>query len=327
MKFVRFGGGRTGLVVDAGGLAVLDVAASLPALSGHDAAAARLIGAVLPHGARDWRPMIGQWDDLRHAFAALQAMPAGDMAIRPYDSVSLEPPLAAPDVHVYSLGSNTTEHIVRAFKVMKNLDITHAQARKAKDDGVPPAGFTVFPATIAGPDALVTPPKGTQKFDYEAECAVYVKRGGRDLHHVSLWGYTAFNDLGVRDPFLKLAPEAPWAPFSLNLPKTFDTGTTCGPWVAVDEAPDLAELRCVLTVNGEKRQDWSLSEMIYGFEETLCYISSYVTLRPGDMLSSGTSVGVAMEGGVDGPHWLKPGDVIELTLDGMAPLRNTVGAW
>ena len=70
-----------------------------------------------------------------------------------------------------------------------------------------------------------------------------------------------------------------------------------------------------------------MAEMIYSFDETLRYISNSLTLRPGDMLCSGTGAGVALESGVDGADWLRPGDQIEIRLDGVAPLRNTVGAW
>jgi hypothetical protein len=142
MKFVRFGGGKTGLVIEADGLKILDVAASLDALRGRDPAAARTIADVLPGGpAQSWRPMIGRWDDVRGAFAALEASDAERLILQAFAGAALEPPLAAPDVHIFALGSNTTDHIVRAFKVMQNLDLTHAQARKAKDDGLPPFGF------------------------------------------------------------------------------------------------------------------------------------------------------------------------------------------
>ena len=328
MKFVRFAGGKTGLVIEADGLQVLDVAGSLGALRDRDGVAAALIDETLLHDpAQSWRQMIGRWDEVRGAFELLASIPARELDLLPFGSAPLEPPLAAPDVHIFAMGSNTTDHIVRAFKVMQNLDLTHAQARGAKDEGLPPFGFMLWPTTVAGPNATVAPPKGTLKFDYEGECAVYVRRGGRDLENVELWGYTAFNDFGVRDPLLKLVKEAKWGPFSLNLPKNFDTSNSCGPWVVVDEGQDLGALRCVLKVNGHIRQDWNLSEMIYSFDETLSYISKSLTLRPGDMLSSGTGAGVALESGVDSENWLKPGDRIELLLDGVAPLRNTVGAW
>ena len=328
MKFVRFGGGRTGVVIEADGLQVVDIVASLGALRQRDAKSADLLTDLLPDApGQSWREMIGRWEEGRAALQALLALPVEQLVTQPFESAALEPPLAAPDTHIFALGSNTTDHIVRAFKVMQGLDLTAAQARKAKDNGLPPFGFMLWPATVAGPGDVVAPPEGSLKFDYEGECAVYVKKGGRNLRSVELWGYTAFNDLGVRDPFLKLAKEAGWGPFSLNLPKNFDTSNSCGPWVVVDENPDLSKLRCVVTVNGQTRQDWTLDEMIYSFDETLSYISKNLTLRPGDMLCSGTGAGVALESGVDGPNWLKPGDVIEVRLDGVAPLRNTVGVW
>ena len=327
MKFIRFAHGGTGLVVDHGGWHALDIAAEIEALRRHNAAAAATIHDVLlADPAQSWVGMIGNWDHVRPAFDALERH-AHAMALAPLAGVALGPPLASPTVHIFAMGSNTTDHIVRAFKVMQNIDMTHQQARQPKEDGSPPFGFTLWPATVVGHGAPVAPPRGTQKFDYEGECAVYVRQGGRDLSTVAIWGFTAFNDLGVRDPFLKLAREAHWGPFSLNLPKNFDTANSCGPWVCVDEAQDLRALRCVVTVNGQTRQDWRLSEMIYSFDETLSYISRSLTLRPGDMLASGTGAGVALEGGMDGPDWLKPGDVIEVSLDGVAPLRNVVGTW
>ena len=333
MKFVRFDGGRTGLVIDCDGLQVLDVAASLAGLGRLDPAAGAAIAAVLPDGrAQSWRPMIARWDEVRGAFRALEGLASergaqGGLVLQPFEDAALEPPLAAPDIHIFAMGSNTTDHIVRAMKVMLDLDLTHEQARGDKNDGRPPFGFMLWPATVVGPRSSVAPPRGTLKFDYEGECAVYVKQGGRDLETVELWGYTAFNDLGVRDPFLKLAKEARWGPFSLNLAKNFDSANSCGPWVVVDEGHDMTTLRCVLTVNGELRQDWTMAEMIYSFDEALSYISTSLTLRPGDMMCSGTGAGVALEAGVDGGHWLKPGDEIEIRLDGVAPLRNPVGSW
>jgi len=67
--------------------------------------------------------------------------------------------------------------------------------------------------------------------------------------------------------------------------------------------------------------------MIYSFEEMTSYVSEYATVNPGDMLTSGTGAGVAIEGGPDGPNYLKPGDVIEITIDGAGVLRNTMGDW
>lgn len=329
MKFVRYNGGKTGLVVgDGTDLRVIDIQAGVAALRRDHADAAERIAAVLPPGDHgSWVEMIGQWDAVRDAFLLLQETSDTAELTQPMDDCSIEAPLADPQVRMFAIGSNTAVHIIRAMKVMLGADLTEEQVTQSKRDGLPPFGFTVWPSTVVGPDATVAPPRGTRAFDYEGECAVYVKSAGRYQDEVAIWGYTAFNDLGVRDTHLKLAKEANWGPFSFNPQKNFDSGKACGPWVSVDEVEDISRLRCVVTVNGEPRQNWGLDEMIYGFNETLSFLSQGLTLRPGDMLASGTGAGVAIEGGVDGPHWLKPGDVVEVTLDGIAPLRNVVGDW
>jgi 2-keto-4-pentenoate hydratase/2-oxohepta-3-ene-1,7-dioic acid hydratase in catechol pathway len=330
MKFARFDGGKTGLVLSLSGqLAVLDIHASLEAFAKIDPAAAAVVAEVLPTPKHaSWTEMIARWDELAPAFWSLDAFGSdgGGQAV-PIAGCSFEPPLADAQVRVFAIGSNTVVHMVRAMKVMLNLDLTEDQILQPKRDNAPPFGFTVWPSTIVGSGAEVAPPRGTQTFDYEAECAVYVKSAGRYQENVAIWGYTAFNDYGVRDTHLKLTKEPPAGPFSFNTPKNFDSGKSCGPWVSVDEDTDLSQLRCVLKVNGEVRQDWQLCDMIYGFNDVLSYLSNSLTLRPGDMLSSGTGAGVAIEGGVDGPSWLKPGDQVDMQVGSVGPLLNLVGAW
>ena len=331
MRIVRFDGGKTGLVIGDDALRIVDVAASVDELARIDASAARMIKRVLPPApGASWVEMIRQWDMVRDAFQSLLTLAGSDqphgLTLVDFDAATLEPPLASPGTHIFAIASNTSAHIIKAFKVLLDKDLTEDDTRKAQRAGTPPLGFMLWSSIFVGDGATITPPRGTRKLDYEAECAVYVKQGGRYLDDVSLWGYTAFNDLGVRDTHLGLQPEAPHGPFAFNVPKNFDSGKSCGPWVVVDEVDDLDTLRCILTVNGEVRQDWGLSEMIYGFDETLRFLSHNMTLQPGDMLASGTGAGVAFEGGLDGPY-LQPGDVIEVKLDGAGTLRNTVGAW
>lgn len=330
MKFARFDGGNTGLIIPIGSdFAVMDIHANLGAFARMDDVASAAIARVLPPGAHSsWTGMIAQWDELAPAFRSLERFGSeGHGNTVPLAECTLEPPLADGQIRVFAIGSNTTVHIVRAMKVMLNLDLTEEQVLQPKRDGAPPFGFMVWPSTIVGSGAEVSPPRGTQTFDYEAECAVYVKNAGRYQDQAAIWGYTAFNDFGVRDTHLKLAKEPPAGPFSFNTPKNFDSGKSCGPWVSVDEEHDLADLRCILKVNGEIRQDWQLRDMIYGFQEVLAYLSHSLTLRPGDMLASGTGAGVAIESGVAGGNWLKPGDQVEVRVGSVGPLRNVVGAW
>jgi len=329
MKFVRFDGGRTGLVIGSETLQIIDITKNLSALSNGNKAAAQAIANVLPsEGPQDWQKMIAEWDNVRDAFKVLEESAAsGTFITIPFEDAKLEPPLASPTVHIFSVSSNTVIHLQKAMKIVLGKDLTEEEVLKPKRDGLPPSGFTIWPDSVVGPGDQIIPPKGTKTLDYEAECAVYVKKGGRNLDTVELWGYAAWNDLGIRDLNLGLAKEGPWTPFSMNLVKNFDTGNACGPWVAVDEDYDIGKLRCSLSVNGEPRQDWNLADMIYSFDEMLTYISEFASLRPGDMLTSGTGAGVAIEGGVDSPHWLKPGDVVTIELDGGGTLTNTVSTW
>lgn len=329
MKFVRFNGGKTGLVIDRNGLHIADIGTNLPAFGSIHPAHAAAIGEVLgTQGAASWVPMIGRWDDLRGAFAAFEDAAGGSarFVLLPYDEVSLEPPLASPTIHIFGAGSNTIEHVQRAFKIMKNQDLSVDDVLAAKRGGKPPPGFTIWPDTVVGHGATITPPHGFTKIDYEAECAAVVQSAGPDSAPIRIWGYAGWNDLGVRDPHLGLSPESDWIPFSFNLPKNFDTGNACGPWVAVDEG-DFANARCKTFVNGEQRQDWALSNMIYSFEDIFAFIATYQKLRPGDIVTSGTGPGVAIDGGVDGNQWLMPGDVIDVVVDGAGTLTNRMGQW
>ena len=332
MRFARFAEGRTGLVIGSRDLQVLDVVSSLPILRDIDRHAADAISSVLHEGGwQSWVGLIDRWDDVRGAFGTLVALAESERGIglpmRRFDETPLQAPLASPQSHIFSMSSNTVIHIQHAFRVMLGVELTPEQVLQAKSDDLPPGGFTIWPDSVVGPGGIVAPPDGFKLFDYEAECAVYVRKGGRNLQTVELWGYAAWNDLGVRDANLGLIKDSKWGPFSLNLMKNFDTGNACGPWVVVDEPFDINGLRCTLHVNGELRQDWNLADMIYSFDEMLTFISTYATLRPGDILTSGTGAGTAIELGLDGAYWLKPGDVVEVGLEGAGILRNIVGDW
>lgn len=329
MKFVRYNGGRTGIVVDRSELQVVDVIGALPQLRASDAAAADAIGAVLgSEPVASWVPMIAAWDDLRDGYASLERLCSQGLEVDylPFESALIEAPLPAPTVHIWGAGSNTVEHVQHAFRVMKGLDLSVDDVLKPKREGEPPSGFMIWPSSVIGTGATVTPPPGFTKLDYEGECAAIVRSAGVGLKSVEIWGYAAWSDFGVRDPHLGLAPESKWIPFSLNLPKNFDSANGFGPWIAVDEG-EFSTARCKTLVNGEVRQDWPLSDMIYSFEDAFAFISTYQALRPGDIVTSGTGPGVAIEGGRDGPNWLKAGDIVDIVLDGAGTLSNRIGTW
>lgn len=260
-----------------------------------------------------WLPLIAG-GDRAHAALAAQIDRAGPG--RPLDEVTLSPPLASPEARVFALGMNFADHIESgsaAVGIGSQIDPER-----------PPAGFFVIPGSVVGHGAEIAKPPDAQKLDYEAEVAVVLATGGRNLDpaEIEFWGHAAFNDLSVRDPHLGLSRLDQGA-LAWGLQKNFDGGNVMGPWVSVGEGHDLAALRIVSRVNGEPRQQGSTAQMIHSFATSAAYVSRWLTLRPGDVFTSGTPAGTAIEQGVDGPY-LEPGDEIEIEIEGAGVLRNKI---
>jgi 2-keto-4-pentenoate hydratase/2-oxohepta-3-ene-1,7-dioic acid hydratase in catechol pathway len=233
-----------------------------------------------------------------------------------HEAAGLRPPLASPAARVFALGVNFRSHVSGASAAVGVADPTADTQR-------PPAGFFVIPGTLAGHDEDVAFPPDAQKLDYEAEVAAVLATGGRNLDpaHVRFWGHTAFNDLSVRDPHLGLS-QLDKGSLAWGLQKNFQGGNVCGPWIAIGEHP-LDDLAIRTTVNGELRQEGSTAQMIHSFAAGAAYLSRFLELRPGDMITSGTPGGTAIEQGADGP-FLQRGDVVEVTVEGAGVLRTRI---
>lgn len=335
MKLLRYDNGRTALLVDVAGTPqVLDVAANLGALRATDTADAALLGSLLGgDGAGSWLPMIDNWalaGKALHALLALAQREPKRMALHALDSVKLVAPLAHPHPRIFALGGNVASHMAAAMRqITGNKNITAESIQAEKDQGLPPWGFLVLPETVVGQDARVSPPPGTKKYDYESEVAVILGAGGSRLkpEQVQVWGYTAWNDLSIRDGRLGVGSPIHRGAFSWAMEKNFDTGNVCGPWVVVDEPRDPMKLRVQMRVNGVTRQDWNTQELMYSFAETASFLSHYASLRSGDMIASGTGHGTAAEYGKDGDRWLNAGDKLEVEVEGVGVLRNDVARW
>jgi 2-keto-4-pentenoate hydratase/2-oxohepta-3-ene-1,7-dioic acid hydratase in catechol pathway len=178
--------------------------------------------------------------------------------------------------------------------------------------------------SVVGPDADVRMPAGTEKFDYELEWAVVIGRAGSDIaperarEHIA--GYTVFNDFSARDEQAK-------AMRSLLGPgkgKDFDGGNALGPWlVTQDELPAPYELEMEARVNGATWSSARTGDMRWSFEDVIAHVSRSETLRPGDVIGSGTAgLGCGLEHGA----FLEPGDVVELEVERIGVLRNRVTA-
>ena len=336
MKLLRFDDWQTGVLVEAGDAAsVLDVARSLAAFRLIDAPSAAVLSTPFgTTGAIGWAPLIDDWPRVGPALQAMRDAALVDrgkrLALQPLASIHLQAPLPSPHVRIWALGGNLASHQAAvARKLTGDASITVESIMAEKTAGMPPWGFTVFPETVVGPGASVAPPTGITKFDYEAEVAVILAGGGRNLSasEVRVWGYTAWNDLSIRDGRLGIGPPLHRGAFNWAVEKNFESGNSCGPWVVVDEPHDAQSVRVRMRVNGQTRQDWSTADMMYSFGETASFLSRFMRLRSGDMIASGTGHGTAAEYGRDGDRWLRPGDKLEVEVEGVGVLRNNVATW
>jgi len=333
MKFVRLDNWATGLVIGGTDAQILEIGANIPALREKDAEAAESISRVLPaDGSGSWVPMIENWEKVRGSFKKLAdiAKQGGKNVVSlSLASVKLRPPLPSRHARIFALGGNNADHVKNIVKAITGETFPAEKFLQEKKDGIPPWGFQVLADTVVGQGAPITPPSGVQKFDYEGEIAVILKTGGHDAKagDIGIWGYSAWNDYSVRDARFGIGPAIHRGGLNWALEKNFDSGNACGPWMVVDEGIDLGNLRSQTRVNGKTMQDWSTKDLIYGIDETAALISHYLTLKPGDMFATGTGPGTAAESGRDGDRWLKPGDRVEIEVEGAGILWNTITKW
>lgn len=190
---------------------------------------------------------------------------------------------------------------------------------------VPPEPIIFFKATsaICGPNDDVEIPRTSTATDWEVELAVVIGKTAKyvsedqALEHVA--GYCVVNDVSERD--FQIKRHGQWVKG-----KSADTFGPTGPWLVTrDEVPDPQNLDMYLEVNGQRFQDGSTRTMVYGVAHLVSYISQFMSLQPGDIISTGTPPGVGM--GQNPPLYLKPGDVMELGIAGLGVQRQrTVAA-
>ncbi|HUT72961.1 MAG TPA: fumarylacetoacetate hydrolase family protein [Desulfatiglandales bacterium] len=231
---------------------------------------------------------------------------------QPLKKVKLLAPVLYPGV-LYCAGANYRDHVI---------EMTGKEP--AKNYKEPFFFLKTVAGTIIGPDQEIRLPPYSSKVDWEAEIAMVIGRAAkkvpvdRAMDHIA--GFTIMNDLSARD--LSKRDDVPFV-FDWIGQKCFDTAAPMGPWITPSDAiadPDNMDIK--LWVNDELKQNSNSRQMIFKFNEQIAYLSSRVTLNPGDIIATGTPAGCGMSRGV----FLEPGDQIRIVVSGLGELRNPVVA-
>lgn len=205
------------------------------------------------------------------------------------------------------------------------VGLNYAKHAAESNMPVPTEPILFFKATtsFAGPNEDVVIPKNSVKTDWEVELGVVIGKRASYVEEKDAMDYVAgfclHNDYSERE--FQLERNGQWVKG-----KSADTFAPIGPYlVTKDEVPDYNNLRLWLKVNGKIVQDSSTNDLIFGVPHLVSYISQFMTLLPGDVISTGTPSGVGM--GLKPPTYLKPGDVVELGIDGLGTQKQIARAW
>ncbi|MEO6522592.1 MAG: fumarylacetoacetate hydrolase family protein [Mucilaginibacter sp.] len=221
-------------------------------------------------------------------------------------------------------GSRLGSPVARPSKILC-IGLNYADHAKETGAAIPPEPILFMKSTtaLAGPFDDIVIPKNSVKTDWEVELAVVISKKASYVDeadaHEYIAGYALHNDVSERE-------------FQLERGGTWDKGKGCdtfapiGPFLATpDEIADVNNLRVWLNVNGQKMQDGTTSNLIFNVPYLISYLSQFMTLLPGDIISTGTPAGVGL--GFKPPIYLKAGDVVELGIDGLGTSKQTVKAY
>ena len=264
-------------------------------------------GIVRDGGIVDCGKRLGdRFADLRSVIAAGATAELGKLAAVPadlrLDDVKLRLPVPAPG-RILCVGLNYKTHVAEVGRSMPEH----------------PSLFLRQIGSLVAQGEPMRRPKASDNYDFEGELALVIGKAGRHipaaeaLAHIA--GYTCFNDGSVRD-FQK---------HSVTAGKNFEASGAMGPWlVTADEIPDPSRLTLETRLNGDVVQHAATDQLIYSIPTIIAYASTVMVLRPGDVIATGTPEGVGA--GRSPPLWMKPGDVIEVTISGIGTLRNPIAA-
>ena len=204
--------------------------------------------------------------------------------------------------------------------VCVGLNYEEHRQETGRDKTEQPALFLRLAESQVGHRQPILRPRESKNLDYEAEIAVVIGRAGRRISQKDSWnhiaGYSCYNDGSVRD----------WQRHTVQWTagKNFASTGGFGPWmVSADEIPAGALLTLSCRLNGERMQHATTEQMIFKIPKLIEYISSFTTLLPGDVIVTGTPGGVGARR--NPPVWMKPGDTVEIEIDKVGVLVNTIG--
>lgn len=295
MKFLTLGSHRLGVVV---GESVVDIPEACSSLGERS----------LPETLRELievgeAAVQAAWETARRAVEAR-------VAVRPLASVRPRAPIPEPRRNILCIGKNYRAHV------------SEVAATALGGSGIPerPIFFTKATTAVIGPgDWIPSHRELTGRLDYEAEVAVIIGRGGRDIPSAEamehVFGYTAINDVSARD---LQAGHVQWF-----RGKSLDGFAPMGPLVVHRSAMrPVEEIKVSCRVNGELRQEGNLGQLIFDIPTIIATLSAGMTLLPGDIIATGTPKGVGA--GFDPPRFLVPGDRVEVEVTDVGVLTNLV---
>jgi 2-keto-4-pentenoate hydratase/2-oxohepta-3-ene-1,7-dioic acid hydratase in catechol pathway len=229
---------------------------------------------------------------------------AGQQADHPWSAVAFAPVIPDPD-KVICIGINYEDH----------------RAETGRSAVAHPTVFTRFADTQVGQGQPIIKPKVSETVDYEGELAVVIGREARNIAEADALGYVAgfacYNDVSIRDFQRHTTQFTPG--------KNFPGTGPFGPYlVTPDEVGPLGPQRIQTRLNGQVVQDSTLDHMIFNVPKLIAYLSLWTLLRPGDVIVTGTPGGVGAAR--TPPLWMKPGDEVEVEIDGVGLLKNRVAA-
>jgi 2-keto-4-pentenoate hydratase/2-oxohepta-3-ene-1,7-dioic acid hydratase in catechol pathway len=239
-----------------------------------------------------------------------EAMPGAAGAAVPLDTVTLESPIPLPRRNVWCVGRNYHAHA----KELRETVFKNSNA----DPQAWPIVFTKVPECVVatGTDVRLPGAAVSSQIDYEAELAVIIGKGGRNISRAEalshVFGYTIVNDVTARDVQMR---HQQW-----DMGKSFDTFCPMGPWIVTADELDGTRTRVRGWVNGQLRQDGHTQDLIFDIPTLIETCSRGITLYPGDVIATGTPAGVGM--GLNPPQYLKRGDVVRVEIEGIGAIEN-----